>query len=228
MGAALIENAELTDAAGGQTDLLDQVRRAIEQVSPGSLDGDPVLGESLYGDLAVKRWRGHLDYMLDPRGFVKDYPVKAASTGPGVGPAELLTVRISARFDDTVLADDTTAESATILVQGYDYAERSRTDTRGTGYAANAGYTAEGGLLTGGAGTDRGRSVSATSAEQLTRLQRLGHFSAARVERGVRLVVEVQRTPVRGAATRGRVMQAADRHPANEPVTTGTELSGRL
>ncbi len=227
MGAALIENAELTDAAGGQTDLLDQVRRAIEQVSPGSLDGDPVLGESLYGDLAGKRWRGHLDDMLDPRGFVKDYPVKAASTGPGVGPAELLTVRITARFDDTVLADDTTAESATILVQGYDYAERSRTDTRGTGYAANAGYTAEGGLLTGGAGTDRGRSVSATSAEQLTRMQRIGHFSAARVERGVRLVVEVHRTPVRGAATRGRLLQAADRRKP-EGTTATVEMSGRL
>ncbi|HEY3002309.1 MAG TPA: hypothetical protein VGJ44_08150, partial [Kribbellaceae bacterium] len=231
MGAALIESVALTGPDGAGTDLLGEVRAAVERVAPGALDADPVLAESLYGDLAGRRWRGHLDDMLDPRGFVRDYPVKAAGAGPGVGPADLLTVRVRAELTGPALTDgtpDTPAESAIILVQGYDFDEHSRTDTRGTTYAAHAGYGAGGDLVAGGAGTDRGRTVSAGSGEQLTRLQRLGHFSAARVDRGVRLVVGVQRTPVRGAATRGRVMQAADRHPANEPVATSTELSGRL
>jgi hypothetical protein len=235
MGAALIEQVELTDQAGESVDVLRQVRAAVDQASPGALGADAVLAESLYGDLAGKRWRGHLDDMLDPRGFVKEYPVQVSGTGP----PDRLVVRISARFEgpittsDPVTAEgkpDGATESAIIIVQGYDYDQHGRARTRGTSYGANVGSAGtDGASVAGGISTDRSRQLSESSEEQSTRLQRLNYNSTMQVERGLRLVIEVERTPVRGAATMGRLRQLADRLvPQERGSSSKVELSGRL
>ncbi|MDX6291942.1 MAG: hypothetical protein QOH50_1017 [Kribbellaceae bacterium] len=229
MGAALIEDTEFTNESGQTIDVHAAVSVAIEQAAPGRLANDPVLLESLDGDLADKRWQGHLDDMLDPRGFVKEYPVRTSGTGP----PEMLVVRARALFDGPIFTDGTPEganESALIIVQGYDYDEHSRTRTRSTSYAINtAGEGADGISPSGGVGTDRSRTVSATSGEQSTRVQRLMHNQTARVERQMRIVIEVERRPVRGGATNGWLRQGLDRsRPQERGSAARTVLSGRL
>lgn len=222
MGAALVEETEFTNETGDQVDVHAAVRAAVEQAAPDTLERDAVLPDALFGDLAGKRWQGHLDDMLDPRGFVREYPVQTSGTGP----PEVIRVRVRAVFDGPVVTDGS-EESALSIVQGYDYEEHSRNRTHSTSHAVNAGATATEGLAGNvGLGTDQSRSRSASSGEQSTRLQRMMHDKMTRVEREMRIVVEVEKLPVVGGATKGLVRRNADHE--LEPQRGQVQLSGRM
>ncbi|QNE22516.1 hypothetical protein F1D05_37220 [Kribbella qitaiheensis] len=225
MGAALVEKTEFTNEAGSVLDVHGAVKSALEQAAPGRFEKDPILSESLYGDLAGKRWRGHLDDMLDPRGFVKEYPVRTSGTGP----PEILRVRVRAVFSGPVVSDGS-EESAISIIQGYDYEDISRSRTHSTSHSFNtgaAGNEAVGGNI--GVSTDQSRTSSASSAEQSTMLQRMLHGKTTRVERQMHLLVEVERLPVAGGNTRGILRRNADRAVSDNRGGYGAELlSGRM
>ncbi|TDU86509.1 hypothetical protein EV138_0018 [Kribbella voronezhensis] len=220
MGAALIEKTEFTNEAGTSLDVHAAVKSAVEQAAPGRFEKDPILSESLYGDLAGKRWQGHLDDMLDPRGFVKEYPVKTSGTGP----PEVLRLRVRAVFAGPVVGDGT-EESAISIVQGYDYEEFSRSRSHSTSHSFNvggAGNEALGGNV--GVSTDQSRTSSASSGEQSTMLQRMLHGKTSRVERQMHLLVEVERLPVAGGSTKGILRRNADRAVSEDRGGYGAEL----
>jgi hypothetical protein len=225
MGAALVEQTAFTNEAGSAMDVHGAVKAAVDQAAPGRFDKDPILSESLYGDLAGKRWQGHLDDMLDPRGFVKEYPVRTSGTGP----PEVLRLRVRAVFGGPVVGDGT-EESAISIVQGYDYEELSRGRSHSTSHSFNlggAGNEALGGNA--GVSTDQSRTSSASSAEQSTMLQRMLHGKTTRVERQLHLLVEVERVPVAGGTTKGIFRRGADRALSDDRGGYGAELlSGQM
>ncbi len=222
MGASLIDRTSLQDLDGNDTDLLREVHAAIEEHSPGALN-DAVLATGLRGDLAGLRWRGHIDDMLDPRGFVKEYPA-----GTSRSPRNL-KVRIRVEFDGPVTTDGTTdsgeSENAFNIVQAYDYREEGRSVTSTTSYGGNVG----GALTAGSAGlsTDVSTSTTASSAEQNTRMSRGLWLKTKRVERDYRVIVEVEEAPSKGGATKGRLAQTADKV-REEPTPTRRESTGRM
>lgn len=215
-------------------------RLAIAQVAPELLQNDPVLAESLSGDLDDKRWRGQMDDMLDPNGFLATYPLRA-ETGRNAS-AQELRLRIRAVFDGPPMIDGkpdgtpaTAPTDALSLLQGYDYRERSRTSSRsvrvegkGNGQLETGGLDGAVAETTAEYATELNRTTSATSLEQETRLQRLAHHTTAHVERGIRMLVEAELLPGDGAATVGarREARAVDRLPAKN--VGRVELSGRI
>jgi hypothetical protein len=199
MGAGVIVESSLQDAAGQETDVLREVYAAIEERSPDALD-DAVLATGLRGDLAGSRWRGHIDDMLDPRGFVKEYPV-----GEGTEPPRNIRVRIRVVHEgpvtvdedpDTVGAEGAKPDNAFSIIQNYDYNEQSHSATHSISYGLNAGGAlTDGSAGSAGLNTDLGTSTTATTAEQNTRMSR-GLWQTKQVERGYRLIVEVEDSAV--------------------------------
>ncbi|GAB2678050.1 WXG100-like domain-containing protein [Kribbella swartbergensis] len=199
LGSSLVESAELDDGTD-DVQLLDEVRAMLKEILPVELDHDPALAQSLFADLAGKRWWGRLEDMLGPRGLVRRYPVGR----PGDLTAEQVEIRITARFAGEVVNLGSTKDVVSI-VQRYLYDDRSRTRT--TGRAAGIGADGLlGDLPSGSAATDRADGSSTTTAEQLTRLERIATFGElTRVGRDFELVVEVTRDavdPTRGDIAR--------------------------
>ena len=190
----------ITDVRGRTVDMLAQVYGGIDEVMPNALLDDPELAEELAIDLGGEAWREHLENILDPNGFERSYPVKSSGTRTH---AEL-TVRIRGSFDGTVTTDSAphslAKEDAIEIRQRYLLSTQGATRAYGTSWAANTGGSSTSGTESSiGVGTDRSRDRSATSSEQLTRLQRLMHADVTRVERGLQLVVEVEHRSVPGA-----------------------------
>ncbi|TCO50019.1 hypothetical protein EV646_10290 [Kribbella antiqua] len=225
MGAGLIDRDSLQDLDGNDTDLLREVCAAIEGHAPGALD-DAVLATALRGDLAGDRWRGHIDDMLDPLGFEKEYPV-----GTSDSPRNL-KVRIKVVFDGPVTVDepldDNENENAFNIVQDYDYYEESGSVTGTTSHGVEAGGTmTDGQVGSAGLNTDVSTSTTATTSKQNTRMSRGLWLKTKRVERGYRVVVEVEEAPSAGGATKGRLVQAADLHRTPAPPTR-RESTGQM
>ncbi|MFI6452361.1 hypothetical protein ACIBF6_12455 [Streptosporangium amethystogenes] len=215
MGVSLVESFGVKDSTGTPVSVLDAVSAAVDEVAPRALAASPVMSSSLRGDLALDRVEGHLDAMLSERGFVKSYETLA---DPNTGRAELVTVRARLVPKNPDAADEATllghTSDAGIIQQDYGYREVS--DSRS--YNGSHGFGAENGNSephdgsTRGAGTDRGRSFSASSTEQHTKMQRTAQFNGLdRVQQEFTLVVEVERTPVRVGPVRSRVRAGVDR-----------------
>jgi hypothetical protein len=214
MGAAVIDRASLQDLDGNDTDLLREVHAAIEEHSPGALD-DAVLAQALRGDLAGVHWRGHMESMLDPGGFVQEYPV---------GTSRNLKVRIRLVYDGPATTDGgtSTTENAYNFVQMWKFREQGRSATATTSYGAQAGAATTGGSA--GLSTNLSTSTTATSSEQNTRISEAFWLDTQRIERDYRVIVEVEDAP---SATRGRVAQTVDRL-RSAPTPTRRESTGRM
>ncbi|HEU4946233.1 MAG TPA: hypothetical protein VFT31_03670 [Kribbella sp.] len=216
LGAGLIAEDEFVAQDNTKTELLTEVQAAIADRVPDAL-ADPAVRAALRSELGGIRYRGHADDLLDPAGFMIEYPF--GTEGPGMTAARNLQVRI--RFvpkgpvtigDDPDDPTDDETENSTTILQGYDYTERARSVTATTGYSVNVG----GGITDGDAGsaglsTEATTSQTATSVEQNTRMSRALVQRTKSVKRSFRVVIDVDETPGFGADTKGAVRQALDR-----------------
>ncbi|TWD84387.1 hypothetical protein FB561_5574 [Kribbella amoyensis] len=189
MGAGQVDRSSLQDEAGNDTDLLREVYAAVEQHSPQALD-DPVLAASLRGELSGPRWRHQLDNMLDPRGFVREYPIDDA------GRPRNIRVRVRVQFTGPVTSEagGTAGQSGNGfgLVQLWDLRERNRSVSAGTAYDGRIDLSGTSDASgTAGIGTGLGTSTTATSSELTTRISTGLAVETARVERDYRVMVEV-------------------------------------
>ncbi|TDD26118.1 hypothetical protein E1218_13635 [Kribbella turkmenica] len=186
-------------------DLIPQLREQVEEVSPGLLDSDPLLGQILEVDLSKDSYQGQLENMLGPRGYTTPIEVPVE----GQAQSDLLLVTVKARFEGDVTVDGgpLTKAAAIGLVQKYSYTGRDRSTTHTTTYSGSAEVSGngDGGSLSGGLGTDRIRSVSAGSGEQNTRLDRTGDFDLTPVNRTVVFTTEVRRIHNAGTAAMSSV-----------------------
>ncbi|MEU4193263.1 hypothetical protein AB0E69_15305 [Kribbella sp. NPDC026611] len=204
LGSSLIESVELD----GDIDLLAEVQEQLTRELGVELASDPVLGQSLFADLAGKRWWGRLEDMLGRTGFVREYPVGK----PGQLSSEQVTVRIKAEFTEGA-QDLGTAKDVVTIGQRYLYAESSHTTNDGSSHGITVDGAADD-VHSGTAGTDRAAGTSTTDAEQRTRLERLATFDGVRrVGRGLRLTVEVTLDPA--TATKSPLGR---RVPLNQPL----------
>ncbi|TCO50020.1 hypothetical protein EV646_10291 [Kribbella antiqua] len=218
MGAAVIDRTWLQDLDGNDTDMLREVRTAIEQHSPGALD-DAVLDQALRGDLAGAHWRGHMEDMLDPSGFVREYPV---------GTSRNLKVRIRVVYDGPVTTEGGTpseTENAYNFVQMWKFREQSRSATATRSYGVQAGAAAtETAGASAGLNTNVSTSTTATTSEQNTRINEAFWLNTRRVERDYRVIVEIEEAP---SATRGKAAQTVGRL-RSAPKPTRRESNGRM
>ncbi|TDW22803.1 hypothetical protein EV650_1649 [Kribbella kalugense] len=211
MGGAQVERSSLQDHDGNDSDLFREVCAAVEEHSPWALD-DPVLTSALRGDLAGDRWRNQLDDMLDPRGFVRELPVR-----DGAGERNI-RVRIKLRFTGPVTTEAGGTEGQTGngfgLIQLWNMRERNRSVTEGTAYDGTLGVDGSDGVAGNAAvGAELGTSTTASSSELNTRISTGLSITTARVERDYEVVIEVEDSATPGAAGRS---------------TTRREASGRL
>ncbi|WP_020386860.1 hypothetical protein [Kribbella catacumbae] len=223
MGDSLVESAGLSDQKG-PVRLLDSVTRLVSQVLGHPADSDLVLAESLYVDLAGKRWWGRIDDMLDPGGFVRSY----LSTSTDGSTQQKITVRIKAWFkEDTAQSLGETAE-VVALAQDYEYKEASHAEAGGQATGVRGSYsTGHGGSST--VGTDRSGGVRATVGTQLTELKRKGSFGAmARIQRELLLEIEVVGEPVETSGQLRRGIESAVRRADAVDQTESVELSGQV
>ncbi|WP_030915956.1 cell envelope integrity protein TolA [Streptosporangium amethystogenes] len=215
MGMSLVESFSVKDSTGKPVSMLDAGRAAVNEVAPRALAASPIMSSSLRGDLALDRVEGHLDAMLSERGFVKSYETLA---DPNTGRAELVTVRARLVPKNPDAADEATllghTSDAGVIQQDYGYREvaNSRSYNGSHGFGAENGHSGTDNGGTRGTGTDRGRSFSASSTEQHTKMQRTAQFNGLdRIQQEFTLVVEVERTPVRRGPVRSRVRAGVDR-----------------
>lgn len=214
MGAAQVERSSLQDHDGNDSDLFREVSAAVEAHSPEAME-DPVLVSALRGDLAGTRWRNQMDDMLDPRGFVRELPVR-----DGTGDRNI-RVRVRLRFTGPVSTEAGGTEGQTGngfgLVQLWNMREHNRSVTEGTSYGGSLGASASDGAEANlGAGVELSTSTTALSSELNTRISTGLSITTARVERDYQIVIEVEDSASPGGnQTAGRSM-------------TRREASGRL
>ncbi|WP_460662088.1 hypothetical protein [Kribbella swartbergensis] len=183
-------------------DLLPQIHRQIEEVSPGLLAGDDLLAPILEVDLSKDSYQGQLANMLGPRGYTTPIEIPVE----GQARSDILLVTVKAHFEGDVTVDGTpglTKAAAIGLVQKYNYVGRNRSTGHSTTYSGSVEGRSEdgaGGALSGGVGTDRIRQVTAGSGEQNTTLDRTGDFDLTPVHRTIVFTTQVERIHNAGAA----------------------------
>ncbi|WP_433157544.1 hypothetical protein [Kribbella sp. CA-247076] len=187
-------------------DLIPQLREQIEEVSPGLLGSDPLLGQILEVDLAKDSYQGQLENMLGPRGYTTPIEVPVE----GQAQSDLLLVTVKARFEGDITVDGgpLTKAAAIGLVQKYNYVGRDLSTGHTTTYSGSAEVKQEGstgGALSGGVGADRVRSVSAGTRRRKTRIDRTGDFDLAPVYRNLVFTTEVRRIHNAGTAAMSSV-----------------------
>ncbi|WP_162795484.1 hypothetical protein, partial [Nonomuraea lactucae] len=218
MGVTLVDDIRL-QRDGEDVELLDAVRDAVASAAPAAL-ADPAIPDSLRKIFAENRWWGLIDNIISDEGARLRYHTPFDE----LGRREQIVVSVRAEFTDepAVLLEST--DEVGSIVQDYTYEEHGRSETRSaTNAVSTAGdAAAEGHGDNGGVGTDRARSATGSSSEQETRLQRFARFRGMdRVRQGVRLVIEVERTPQRARAS-GLDTKAG-------PATTApVELTGHM
>ncbi|MFI5713008.1 DNA/RNA non-specific endonuclease [Kribbella sp. NPDC051620] len=205
LGASLIEGIELTDGQHSEIRLVEQVKAQLREQLGIDAEQDPVLAEALFAELAGKRWWGRMDDMLGPDGFARTYPVGK----PGALKGQRVAVRIRAMLTEDAVSLGETGKTTISTVQRYVYDEQSRTvaNRRSAGMGADGSIDAgHGGSLS----TDRSGDGSVAHAEQRVRIERVATFDGlTRMQRGVRLSIEVVHEPVAGGPTRGRLARTA-------------------
>lgn len=213
LGFSLIES--ISSATDPLTEVYD-VLRSESGVDPLQ---DPVLAQSLFVDLAGKRWWGRLEDMLGASGFVRSYSVGR----PGQLSADQLTVRIRAEFVDDA-RELGEAKDVVGIVQRYLYGDRSHASSSGrsTGMGVNGAID---GTHSGSASTDRSEGTSTSVGDQVTRLERIAGFDGmTRVGRTLRLRIEVSHDSA--AATRGPLGRRVT--PESSVATAERELTGEV
>ncbi|MEI8408629.1 MULTISPECIES: hypothetical protein [unclassified Kribbella] len=186
-------------------DLIPQLHQQLEQVAPGLLADEPLLRSMLDTNLAADSYQGHLVDMLGPRGFSAPIEIPVE----GQAQPDILVVKVKARFVGDVTVDGTAglSKAAAIgLVQKYKYRGRDRSTSHSTTYSGGVEgkhEDTEGAAMSGGAGTDRTRQVSAGSSEQTTTIDRTGDFDLTPVYRTIVFTTEVERIHNAGAAAMG-------------------------
>ncbi|MFG1814093.1 hypothetical protein ACGFIF_10035 [Kribbella sp. NPDC049174] len=194
-------------------DLIPQLKQQLDEVAPGLLAADPLLAPILDVDLAADSYQGQLVNMLGPRGYTTPIEVPVE----GQANPDLLLVTVKARFEGDVTVDGgpgLSKAAAIGLVQKYNYVGRDRSVGHTTTYSGSAELKHEdgaGGALSGGAGTDRIRAVTAGSGEQNTRLDRTGDFDLTPVHRTIVFTTEVKRIHNAGAAAMAGVQWRLNR-----------------
>jgi len=188
-------------------DLIPQLHEQLEEVTPGLLDADPLLAAMLDADLSADSYDGSLVDMFGPRGYSAPIEVPVA----GQAQPDVLMVRVKARFEGEVTVDGSPGLSkagAIGLVQKYKYKGRNRSTGHTTTYSGSAEIKhddGDGSTLSGGAGTDRVRQVSAGSSETTTTIDRTGDFDLTPVYRTIVFTTEVDRIHNAGAAAMASV-----------------------
>lgn len=200
LGSAQVDRSSLQDLDGNDSDMFREVCAAIGEHSPQALD-DAVLTSALRGDLSGTRWRNQLDEMLDPRGFVRELPVR-----DGTGTRNL-RVRVKVRFVGPVTteAGGTEGQSGNGygLQQLWGLRDRTRSVTEGTSYSGEVGVSAtDGASATIGAGAELGTSTTSSSSELNTRISTGLALSTARIERDYQVLIEVEDSAEPGAKRR--------------------------
>ncbi|TDW76335.1 hypothetical protein [Kribbella pratensis] len=190
LGAAQVDRSSLQDQDGNDSDPFREVCATVAEHSPQALD-DAVLTSALRGDLSGTRWRNQLDEMLDPRGFVRELPIR-----DGAGTRNL-RVRVKVRFVGPVTteAGGTEGQSGNGygLQQLWSLRDRTRSVTEGTSYSGQVGVSAtEGASATIGAGAELATSTTSSSSELNTRISTGLSLSTVRIERDYQVVIEVE------------------------------------
>ncbi|GAA2832145.1 hypothetical protein [Kribbella solani] len=190
LGRAQVDWASLQDQDGNDTDMFPEACIALAQHAPEALD-DPVLLNALRGDLSGTRSRNTMDDMLDPRGFVREFPVQLGMTTRNV------RVRVRLRFvgPPSTEPDGATGQSGNGfgLVQLWNSRDRSRSATEGTSYGGTLDISGTGGAsVSGSAGAELGTSTTAASSEINFRINTGLAVATARVERDFELIIEVE------------------------------------
>ncbi|RSM98641.1 hypothetical protein DMB42_43570 [Nonomuraea sp. WAC 01424] len=199
VGASSSESLNLTDENGNPVDIIDAVRSAVQDAVPGALDGSPTLGEELNVDFSSDAALIHVVDMWSSRGFERSYHVQQ---GPEMTQAEEVTVRVRLEpVGDSRRARflSRTSQSG-VIGQHYRYTDLSHSESYSGSYSVGLDQSAndQGDGQGSGLSTDRGRGYSGSTNHQGTRLQRIGLFlGLTRVEQQMKLVIEVERRPVR-------------------------------
>ncbi|MFI9597154.1 hypothetical protein [Nonomuraea sp. NPDC052265] len=234
VGASATESLTLTDENGDPVDVIDAVRSAVQDALPGALDESTTLGEELNVDFSEDAAVIHVADMWSSRGFERSYHVQQ---GAQVTQAEEVTVRV--RLEP--VGDPRTARllsqtsQAGLIVQHYRYTDQTHSESYNGSYSAGLDSATgdPAGGQGGGLSTDRGRGYSGSTNHQNTRLQRIGLFNGlTQVEQQMRLVIEVERRPVRGGRIPAGAKKTADtlqRKPrATPPVVYNATLVRRI
>ncbi|MER7247725.1 hypothetical protein [Kribbella sp. NPDC000426] len=200
LGAAQVDRSSLQDQDGNDSDMFREVCAAVAEHSPHALD-DAVLTSALRGDLSGTRWRNQLDEMLDPRGFVRELPVR-----DGAGTRNL-RVRVKVRFVGPVTteAGGTEGQSGNGygLQQLWSLKDRTRSVTDGTSYSGEVGVSAaEGASATIRAGAELATSTTSSSSELNTHISTGLSLSTVRIERDYEVVIEVEDSAEPGGQAR--------------------------
>ncbi|MEV4372180.1 hypothetical protein AB0J71_34270 [Nonomuraea sp. NPDC049637] len=213
VGASATESLTLTDENGDPVDVIDAVRRAVQDAVPGALEESPTLGEELNVDFSEDAAVIHVADMWSSRGFERSYHVQQ---GAQVTQAEEVTVRV--RLEPVGDPRSATLLSQTsqagLIVQRYRYTDKTHAESYNGSYSAGLDSSTgdPAGGQGGGLSTDRGRGYSGSTNHQNTRLQRVGLFNGlTQVEQQMRVVIEVERRPVRGGKIPARAKRTADR-----------------
>ncbi|MEU6711260.1 hypothetical protein ABZ897_07225 [Nonomuraea sp. NPDC046802] len=211
-----IESLTLTDDQGNDIDVIDAVTNAMRAAAPDALTASRTLADQLDIDFSDDAAKIGVVDMWSARGYEASYHVQA---GPQVSQAEEVIVRALLEYDDpedsrrgTFL---THTSQAGVIVQHYRYNDRTHTESYNGSYSAGLDYSGAGQDFGGGAGvsTDRGRGFSGSINRQGTRLQRAAVFNGLnRVKQTPKLIIEIERRPVRGGKVPGLVH--AIRHPS--------------
>ncbi|MFC4010203.1 hypothetical protein ACFOY2_23450 [Nonomuraea purpurea] len=227
-----IESLTLTDNQGNDVDVIDAVTNAVRAAAPDALTASPTLADELDVDFSDDAAKIHVVDMWSARGYEKSYHVQA---GPQGSQAEEVIVRARLEYDDP--ADSrmgtflTHTSQAGVIVQHYRYNDRSHSESYNGSYSAGLDYSGAGQEYGGGGGvsTDRGRGFSGSVNRQGTRLQRLAVFNGLnRVQQTPRLVIEVERRPVRGGRVPGLVHAIRHRSRSVTRVEYRAELIRRI
>ncbi|MFI7469003.1 hypothetical protein [Nonomuraea sp. NPDC049646] len=213
VGASATESLTLTDENGNPVDVIDAVRSAVQDAVPGALEESTTLGEELNVDFSEDAAVIHVTDMWSSRGFERSYHVQQ---GAQVTQAEEVTVRV--RLEP--VGDPRTARllsqtsQAGLIVQHYRYTDQTHSESYNGSYSAGLDSSTgdPAGGQGGGLSTDRGRGYSGSTNHQNTRLQRIGLFNGlTQVEQQMRVVIEVERRPVRGGRIPAGAKKTADR-----------------
>ncbi|MCO5993225.1 hypothetical protein [Actinoallomurus rhizosphaericola] len=196
--SAMVEEMHLKTPSGEEVKLYDAMRRLVEEVAPDALNTDHALKHALYRTFAGKRPYGHFRDAIDFLGHVERIPVQI-NTSHGV---QLLHLRMRAVTgqDHEVLA---VRPDQGHIGQKYDYLETGTSETDGK--SLGGGVSGSDTDTTGNASTGRSTSVTQSSGEQQTKVNRVAKFGLTKFRQSLTVDLEVERVPLRS----GRLVDEA-------------------
>ncbi|GAA0945989.1 hypothetical protein GCM10009554_41350 [Kribbella koreensis] len=224
LASAQIEDISPIGQPGGHVDLLTPALRQVEELAPGLMATNPMLRAALAIDLGTDGWQGHLGDMYGVRGFVTEVEVPV----PGQPQPDLVVVQVKAQYAGPPMVDgtpDVPEVDAIGLKQNYDYLGQDQSVSHSTTYSAGAEVKGSADTsLSGGAGTERDRTVAAKRGTQKTHIDRTGHFKQAETYRDAVFDIQVSRVRSAGAATMAGVRWRLNKTLPAEQTTHATPV----